>query len=67
MELSKKHINRIDGFLERFGCEYIDIRFEMADHIASDIEENVTDYDSFFQKDNFKGEFLGYMMNTNTF
>ncbi len=62
MELQQKYIKRIDSFLERLECEYIDIRFEMVDHIATEIEEKVTNYDDFFQKKGMRGKFLGYMM-----
>ncbi len=48
MELRRSHIKRIDSFLERLGFEYMDIRFEMVDHIATEIEEKITDYDTFF-------------------
>jgi len=62
MGLSKAQIKRIDGFLDRLGCEYIDIRFEMVDHIATDIENNVTDTNVFFEKDGFNTPFLKYML-----
>lgn len=62
MELTKEQIQRIDSFLERLGCEYIDIRYEMVDHIASDIENKVDDFDAFFEKKEMRGKFLGYMM-----
>ena len=62
MELTKEQIQRIDSFLERLGCEYIDIRYEMVDHIASDIENKVDDFDAFFEKKEKRGKFLGYMM-----
>ncbi len=62
MELTKPQIQRIDSFLERLGCEYIDIRYEMVDHIATEIENKVNNYDDFFQKDGMRGQFLGYMM-----
>ncbi len=62
MELSKDQIQRIDGFLERLGFEYIDIRYEMVDHIATDIEQNIVNHDEFFRKNKMHGQFLGYMM-----
>jgi len=62
MELTKSQIKRIDSFLERLGCEYIDIRFEMVDHIATEIEEKVDNYNDFFKKDKMHGKFLGFMM-----
>jgi len=62
MKLKKQYIQRIDSFLERLGCEYIDIRYEMVDHLASEIEEKVADFDDFFKKDKMRGKFLGFMM-----
>jgi len=62
MELTKPQIKRIDTFLENLGCEYIDIRFEMVDHIATDIEQNITNHDEFFKKDKLRGKFFLYMM-----
>lgn len=62
MALSKQYTQRIDSFLERLGCDYIDIRFEMVDHLASEIEEKVSNYDVFFYKDKMQGKFLGFMM-----
>jgi hypothetical protein len=63
MILSKIHIKRIDDFLIRLGFEYIDIRYEMVDHIASDIESNIKNIDLFFEKKQFGGDFLRYMLN----
>jgi len=62
MHLKKEYIKRIDSFLERLGCEYVDIRYEMVDHLASEIEQNVNDYDDFFRKNKMKGKFLGFML-----
>ncbi len=62
MELAKEYIKRIDDYLIRMSFEYADIRYEMVDHIASEIEENITDIDDFFTKKGFRGEFLMYML-----
>ncbi len=42
--------------------EYQDIRFELVDHLATDIEAQTTDYDEFFKKDLMRGKFLRYML-----
>ena len=62
MELTKEYIKRIDEYLVRMDFEYTDIRYEMVDHIASEIEENITDIDDFFTKNGLRGEFLMYML-----
>ncbi|AUC16801.1 hypothetical protein BTO06_17355 [Tenacibaculum sp. SZ-18] len=62
MELNKEQIKKIDSFLEAIGVEYIDIRFEMVDHIASEIEDNVKDINAFFKDDGFQTSFLKYML-----
>ncbi|MFY7671828.1 hypothetical protein ACOSP6_12145 [Tenacibaculum sp. MEBiC06402] len=62
MELNKEQIKKIDSFLEAIGVEYIDIRFEMVDHIATEIEEKINDVDSFFKEDGFQTPFLKYML-----
>ena len=58
----KKETLQIADFLIRFDFEYFDIRFEMVDHIATEMEENITNYDVFFQKGNLNREFLKYML-----
>ncbi len=62
MALKKEYIQRIDDFLQRLGCVYVDIRFEMVDAIASEIENEIVDYDAFFRKNKFEGDFLRYML-----
>ncbi|CAL2102374.1 conserved membrane protein of unknown function [Tenacibaculum sp. 190130A14a] len=62
MELTKEQIKRIDAFLEGIGVEYIDIRLEMVDHIASEIEEKVDDVDAFFDNQRFQTPFIKYML-----
>ena len=62
MELTREQIQKINTFLEGIGIEYIDIRVEMIDHIASDIENNIEDIDSFFEHDGFNTSFLRYML-----
>ncbi|WP_299105461.1 hypothetical protein [uncultured Tenacibaculum sp.] len=62
MELSKEQIKRIDSFLEEIGVEYVDIRLEMVDHIATEIEENVNDVDVFFEYKGFQTPFVKFML-----
>lgn len=62
MELNKEQIKKIDSFLEAIGVEYIDIRYEMVDHIASEIEDNVEDIDSFFKDNGFQTTFIKFML-----
>lgn len=38
MKLSKEQIQQVEGYLTRKGMKYIDIRFEVLDHISTDIE-----------------------------
>ena len=40
MELTKDQIQYIDNLLKKEGIKYWDIRIEMIDHIATDIEQN---------------------------
>ena len=40
MELTKEQIQYIDNLLKKEGIKYWDIRIEMLDHIATDIEQN---------------------------
>ena len=40
MKLNKNHIEIIDNHLKSLGIKYWDIRIEMIDHIATDIEQN---------------------------
>lgn len=48
MKLSKNQIEFIDKFLKRNGFEFVDIREEMIDHIASAVEEKmITDNTDF--------------------
>ena len=62
MELTKEHIKRINDFLEGIGIEYIDIRFEMVDHIASEIENKVDDKNLFFENKRFQTPFIRYLL-----
>ncbi|MCO7184082.1 hypothetical protein NH341_01475 [Tenacibaculum sp. XPcli2-G] len=62
MELTKEQIKRIDIFLEGIGIEYIEIRFEMVDHIATDIENTVEDTNAFFEGKGFQVPFIKYML-----
>ena len=48
MKLSKNQIEFIDKFLQRNDVEFVDIREEMIDHIASAVEEKmITDNTDF--------------------
>lgn len=62
MELTKEQIQRIDSFLEGIGIEFLDIRFEMVDHIAAEIEEKVTNIPAFFENRKMQTPFLKYML-----
>ena len=62
MQLTQEHTKRINDFLEGIGVEYIDIRYEMVDHIASEIEEKVSDTDAFFENQRFQTIFVKYML-----
>ena len=40
MRLSKEQIQYIDSFLSKQGIKYLDIRYELIDHLASDYENS---------------------------
>lgn len=42
MKLTKKQIQHIDGYLERSGVKYWDIRMELLDHFVTGIEQKMT-------------------------
>ncbi|MCT4698364.1 hypothetical protein [Tenacibaculum haliotis] len=62
MQLTQEQTKRINDFLEGIGVNYIDIRYEMVDHIATEIEEKVTDIDAFFENQRFQTIFVKYML-----
>lgn len=62
MELTKKQIQQIDTFLEGIGMEFMDVRYEMVDHIAAEIEEKVSDKATFFENRKLQTPFLKYML-----
>ncbi|CAM1361691.1 hypothetical protein [Tenacibaculum xiamenense] len=62
MELTKLQIQQINNFLEAIGIEYMDIRFEMVDHIASELEDTIENLDEFFEDNRLHTPFLKYMM-----
>ncbi|CAM1352098.1 hypothetical protein [Tenacibaculum crassostreae] len=62
MKLTKEQVQRIDSFLQGIGADYIDIRLEMVDHIASEIEEKVEDVEEFFDNKKFQTHFVKYML-----
>lgn len=44
MHLTTQHIEFIDTYLKHSGVEYVDIRFEMTDHIATALEAQEGDF-----------------------
>ncbi|MCF2876076.1 MULTISPECIES: hypothetical protein [unclassified Tenacibaculum] len=62
MELTKQQIQRINDFLEGIGVEYVDVRFEMIDHIASEIENKIENIPAFFENKGFQTPFIKYML-----
>ncbi|MFD0992659.1 hypothetical protein [Tenacibaculum geojense] len=62
MHLSNENIQKIDNFLKAIGIELLDIRIEMVDHIATEIEENIDDINAFFEFDGFQTPFIKYML-----
>ena len=41
MKLTKEHINYIEAYLKKNKVKYWDIRFELLDHIATDVEQRM--------------------------
>ncbi|HSD14523.1 MAG TPA: hypothetical protein VLB74_07735 [Flavobacterium sp.] len=56
MKLEKEDILFIDQYLKKEGIEYLDIRYEMVDHVASAVEEKLEE-----QKSGFQYAFRAYM------
>jgi len=54
MSLTTENIHFIDSYLENSDVEYADIRMEMVDHIASEVEAQMTAKQASFY-DTFKG------------
>ena len=50
MKLTTEQINQIDTFLERNDVKYLDIKLELFDHIASQIEALMSDQNSSFEE-----------------
>ncbi|QXP63617.1 hypothetical protein [Polaribacter sp. HaHaR_3_91] len=42
MELNKEQLQRVEHYLDKKNITYIDVRFEVLDHIVSDIETKMT-------------------------
>ncbi|CAM1345447.1 hypothetical protein [Tenacibaculum amylolyticum] len=61
-QLNSNQIKHIDNFLEAIGVDFVDIRLEMIDHIASEIEEKVSDFDHFFQDQKLQSPYLKYLL-----
>lgn len=62
MELTQIQVQQINNFLEAIGVEYIDIKFEMVDHIASEIEHNISNIPAFYEDQRLHTHFLKYML-----
>lgn len=50
MKLTIEQINQIDTFLERNDVKYLDIKLELLDHIASQIEALISEQNSSFEE-----------------
>ena len=50
MKLTTEQINKIDTFLERNDVKYLDIKLELLDHIASQIEALISEQNSSFEE-----------------
>ena len=50
MKLNSAQINTIDAILEKLGVVYIDYKFEILDHIASEVEELMEETGENFEK-----------------
>lgn len=50
MKLTTEQINQIDTFLERNDVKYLDIKLELLDHIASQIEALISEQNSSFEE-----------------
>lgn len=62
MKLTKNHIEIIDNHLKSAGIKYWDLRVEMIDHIATDIEQNAESDDFNIELKTFL-EHLGWVGN----
>jgi cation transport ATPase len=63
MKLTKENIQFIDNYLQNSGVKYIDIRYEMTDHVATALEAMEGDF-----HDNFKEYMLQHkkeLLNSN--
>lgn len=49
MKLNEEQINAIDLFLEQSGVVYVDYKFEILDHIATEVEELMAEKDINFE------------------
>lgn len=62
MKLTKEQIDFIDNYLKNSGVNYIDIRYEMVDHIATELEMNLADCGGDILPDeDFREHFKAYM------
>lgn len=50
MKLTAEQIQFIDTYLKNSGVEYVDIRFEMTDHVATALEEEEGDFMEHFKR-----------------
>lgn len=62
MRLTAAQIGFIDNYLKNSGINYIDIRYEMVDHIATDLENSIEGYEgTTIQDEDFQSHFKAYM------
>lgn len=68
MELTKEQVKCIDVHLKKMGIKYWDLRLEMIDHIASNMENDTEsdDFEKAFKKSLSKLGWLGRLSHLNT-
>lgn len=66
MQLTKEQIQQIDNILKEKGIKFWDVRLEMIDHIANDIEESSNNTECFSKTINSTLEKLGFNENLNS-
>lgn len=54
--LSKEQVEFIDRYLKKSGIQYVDVRLELTDHVASELERKINK-----EKINFRAAFKDYM------
>jgi hypothetical protein len=65
MKLTKQNIQFIDNYLKSKGISYLDIRLEMIDHIACEMETKISshDFESLFQQTIYELGWAGDLKN----